>query len=215
MKKGLTELVFILDRSGSMFDLASDTIGGFNSMLYKQKKSEHDVLVSTVLFNHEVKVIHDRVKLQYIPKMTSKDYEPEGCTALLDTIGGSIKHIRNVHRYIREEDVPEHTLFVIITDGLENASHKYDSSTVKKMVKEQQDKGWEFLFLGANIDAVETARGFGIDGSRAVNFHNDSKGIYENFRAMSAVCAMFSHDGKINDNWKSEIEKDFISRERN
>ena len=146
MKKGLTELIFILDRSGSMFDLASDTIGGFNSMLYKQKKSEHDVLVSTVLFNHEVKVIHDRVKLQYIPKMTSKDYEPEGCTALLDAIGGSVKHIRNVHRYIREEDVPEHTLFVIITDGLENASHKYDSSTVKKMVKEQQEKGWEFLW---------------------------------------------------------------------
>ena len=164
------------------------------------------------MFNHEVKVIHDRVKIQYIPEMTSKDYEPEGCTALLDAIGGSVKHIRNVHRYIREEDVPEHTLFVIITDGLENASHKYDSSTVKKMVKEQQEKGWEFLFLGANIDAVETAKGFGIDGSHAVNFHNDSKGIYENFRAMSVVCALFSRDGKITENWKSEIEKDFIRR---
>ena len=184
-------------------------------MLYKQKKNEHDVLVSTVLFNHEVKVIHDRVKLQYIPEMTSKDYEPEGCTALLDAIGGSVKHIRNVHRYIREEDVPEHTLFVIITDGLENASQKYDSSTVKKMVKEQQDKGWEFLFLGANIDAVETARDFGIDGSRAVNFHNDSQGIRVNCRSVSNILSTFSHDGKINDNWKSEIEKDYISRKGN
>lgn len=134
MKKGLTELIFILDRSGSMFDLASDTIGGFNSMLYKQKKNEHDVLVSTVWFNHEVKVIHDRVKLQYIPKMTTKDYEPEGCTTLLDAIGGSVKHIRNVHRYIREEDVPEHTLFVIITDGMTRKAYMKISGLCRRFV---------------------------------------------------------------------------------
>jgi len=144
--------------------------------------------------------------------MTEEDYETSGCTALIDAIGGGIKHIRNVHRYIREEDVPEHTLFVITTDGLENASRKYDSSTVKEMVKEQQKKGWEFLFLGANIDAVETAKGFGIDVSHAVNFHNDSKGIYENFRAMSSACCILSKNGAIDDNWKTEIEKDYEAR---
>ena len=163
MRKNMTEIVFILDRSGSMSGLETDTIGGFNSMIEKQKKENGEALISTVLFDNVSEVIHDRVPVQKVEPMTDRDYSVRGCTALLDAIGGAIHHIGNVHKYARNEDVPEHTLFVITTDGMENASRRYDSETVKKMIERQKEKyGWEFLFLGANIDAVETAKHFGV-----------------------------------------------------
>ena len=175
MKKNLTEIVFILDRSGSMSGLEADTIGGFNSMIEKQRKADGEALVSTVLFDNMSEVIHDRVDIRDIKPMTDRDYTVRGCTALLDAIGGAIHHIGNVHKYARPEDVPEHTLFIITTDGMENASRFYSSDRVKQMIERQKAKyGWEFLFLGANIDAVETARHFGIGADRAVNFHSDS-----------------------------------------
>ena len=163
MKKNLTEIIFILDRSGSMCGLEADTIGGFNSMIEKQKKADGEAIISTVLFDNVSEVIHDRADIRNIQPMTEDDYTVRGCTALLDAIGGAVHHIGNVHKYARAEDVPEHTLFVITTDGMENASRRYDSETVKKMIERQKEKyGWEFLFLGANIDAVETARSVGI-----------------------------------------------------
>lgn len=173
------EVVFIIDKSGSMCDLVSDTIGGFNSMLNEQKANNEDgkVLVSTVLFNERRKVIHDREDIANIEEMTKKNYVPSGCTALIDAIGYSIKHIDSVHKYIREEDIPDHTLFIIITDGLENASHTYSSNEVKKMIKEKQDKdNWEFMFIGANIDAVETAEDMGIYNDYAINYMADGLG---------------------------------------
>ena len=179
MKKNLTEMVFILDKSGSMSGLETDTIGGFNSMIERQKKAEGEALVSTVLFSNESTVIHDRVDVQKIKPLTEQEYYAYGCTALIDAIGQAIHHIGNVHKYARKEDVPEHTIFVITTDGMENASHRYTSDEVKKMVEKKKEKyGWEFLFLGANIDAVETAKHFGIARDRSVNFHNDSVGRY-------------------------------------
>ena len=170
MKKNLTEIVFILDRSGSMSGLEADTIGGFNSMIEKQKREAGEALISTVLFDNFSEVIHDRVPIGRVEPMTDREYYVRGCTALLDAIGGAIHHIGNIHKYAREEDVPEHTLFVITTDGMENASRRYDSETVKKMIERQMAKyGWEFLFLGANIDAVETASRFGIGADRAAD----------------------------------------------
>ena len=176
MKKGLTEIVFILDRSGSMSGLEKDTIGGFNTTIEKQKKEEGEAIVSTVLFDNDMEVLHDRVSLEKIAPLTDKEYYARGCTALLDAIGGAIHHIGNVHKYARDEDRPEKTIFVITTDGYENASRKYSSDRVKQMVERQKQKyGWEFIFLGANIDAVETARNFGIDEERAANYVNDSR----------------------------------------
>ena len=215
MKKNLTEMVFILDRSGSMSGLESDTIGGFNGMIERQKKEEGEALVSTVLFSDESKVIHDRVDLQKIEPMTDKQYYVGGCTALIDAIGSAIHHIGNVHKYAREEDRPEHTIFVITTDGMENASHRYTSDQVKAMVQRQKDKyGWEFLFLGANIDAVETAAHFGIEESRAVNYHCDPIGqnrVYEGVdRAVRSVRAC----AKVDIDWKKDIEEDFITRKK-
>lgn len=177
MKKenNITELVFILDRSGSMSGLESDTIGGFNAMITKQKKEDGEAYVSTILFDNVSEVLYDRVPLKEIPKMTAKDYTVRGCTALIDAIGGAIKHIRNIHKYVRPEDVPAHTMFIITTDGQENASHRFSSDEVKKMIEHQKaEYGWEFLFIGANIDAVETAAKFGIDRNRAVNYTADT-----------------------------------------
>ncbi len=213
MKKDLTEMVFILDKSGSMAGLESDTIGGFNSMIERQKKEEGEALVSTVLFSGDSTVIYDRADLRKIEPMTDRQYRVGGCTALIDAIGGAIHHIGNVHKYARREDVPEHTVFVITTDGMENASRRYTSEQVKAMVKRQKEKyGWEFLFLGANIDAVETAAHFGIAEDRAVTFHNDSRGQALNYQAVSqAVCAMRGRQ-PLSGAWKAEIEEDYRSR---
>lgn len=213
MKKNLTEIVFILDRSGSMSGLEADTIGGFNSMIEKQKRAEGEALISTVLFDNESEVLHDRVDVQRIKPMTDKDYTVRGCTALLDAIGGAIHHIGNVHKYARAEDVPEHTMFVITTDGMENASRRYDSETVKKMIERQKEKyGWEFLFLGANIDAVETAKHFGIGADRAVNYHSDGEGTQLNYEVLSdAICAVRC-SAPLSADWKKRIDEDYEKR---
>ena len=186
MRKDLTELVFIIDRSGSMSGLESDTIGGFNSMIRKQKQAEGEALISTVLFDNVSEVLHDRVNVKDIQPMTEHDYTVRGTTALLDAIGGAIHHIGNVHKYARQEDVPEHTMFVITTDGMENASRCYTYDKVKRMVeKEKQKYGWEFLFLGANIDAIQVAARFGIGADRALNYESDSAGTVLNYQVLS------------------------------
>lgn len=218
MKKNLTEMVFILDRSGSMSGLERDTIGGFNGMIAKQKQQEGQAYISTVLFDHKAEVLHDRVAVEKIQPMTEKDYWVRGTTALLDAVGGAIHHIGNVHKYAREEDVPEHTVFVITTDGMENASRQYTSDEVKGMIQRQQEKyGWEFIFLGANIDAVETARHYGIRAENAVNYHADVQGTmlaYEaacdavtNVRQRANACAPSI-------NWREKIDADFRGRKR-
>lgn len=214
MKKNLTEIIFILDRSGSMSGLEADTIGGFNSMIEKQKKADGEAMISTVLFDNVSEVIHDRVSVLDIQPMTDKDYTVRGCTALLDAIGGAIHHIGNIHKYARAEDVPEHTLFVITTDGMENASRHYNAERVKQMIERQKARyGWEFLFLGANIDAVETARHFGIGADRAVNYHSDSAGTQLNYEVLSeAICAVRG-SVQLGADWKKRIDEDFESRE--
>ena len=212
MKNNITELVFIIDRSGSMAGLESDTIGGFNSLIKKQKKETGKCFVSTVLFSNNSEVIHDRVPLDKINEMTDDDYCPGGCTALIDAIGGAIKHISSVHRYIRPEDVPEHIMFVITTDGLENASHKYSAKEVKKMVTEKEKDGWEFLFIGANIDSVETAGNFGIRSDRAVNYHADEKGTSVLYEAVCAQVSNLRKNKKVSSDWSRAIEEDYESR---
>ena len=213
MKKNLTELVFILDRSGSMQGLEKDTIGGFNSMLQKQAKVPGDAFVSTILFDDRAEVLHDRVKIQQVRPMTEKEYYVRGCTALLDAIGGSIHHIGNIHKYSRSEDVPEHTLFVITTDGMENASRRYSAQKVKNMIQRQKEKyGWEFLFLGANIDAVETAGHLGIAPDRAVNYHCDSAGTRLNYQVVGEAVSAVRCSAPIDAHWKDAIDKDFRSR---
>ena len=213
MKKNLTEMVFILDRSGSMAGLEKDTIGGFNSMIGRQKGEKGEALVSTVLFDNESTVIHDRVDVRKVEPLTERQYFVGGCTALIDAIGGAIHHIGNVHKYAREEDVPEHTIFIITTDGMENASHRYSSDEVKAMVQRQKEKyGWEFLFLGANIDAVETAARIGIGQDRAVNFHNDEIGVQLNYRAVGEAVCSVRRSAPLGADWKSSIEKDYKSR---
>ena len=189
---GITELVFIIDRSGSMAGFEDDTIGGFNSMIESQKAEKGKAFVSTVLFDNYSKVVHDRVNIEEIKPMTRDDYKVGGCTALLDAIGGAIHHIGNVHKYARAEDVPEHTIFVITTDGMENASHRYSSDEIKAKIKRQSEKyGWEFIFLAANIDAVETAECIGIRRERAANYQQTGEGVARSYRAMSeAVCSI-------------------------
>ena len=186
MKNNITELVFILDRSGSMAGFEADTIGGFNATIEKQKKQEGGCYVSTVLFDNQSEVLHDRVKLGDIPLMTDKDYTVRGCTALFDAIGGAIHHIGNIHKYARPEDVPEHTIFIITTDGMENASYRYSSREIKEKIQRQTEKyGWEFIFLAANIDAVETAERIGIRRERAANYRQTKKGVEKSYFAMS------------------------------
>lgn len=210
----VTELVFILDRSGSMAGLESDTIGGFNAMLEKQKKEPGTAYVSTVLFNNFSCVLHDRLEVQKVPPMTDADYRVGGCTALVDAIGDAIHHIGNIHKYARPEDVPHRTLFVITTDGMENSSHHYDSDTVKRMIERQKAKyGWEFLFLGANIDAVETAQHFGIGADRAVNYRCDSRGTALNYDVISEAVSTIRCEEELSAGWKSRIEEDFENRE--
>ena len=209
----MTELVFILDRSGSMSGLESDTIGGFNSMIEKQKKEEGEALVSTVLFDHESAVIHDRLPLDRVTPMTDKEYFTRGSTALLDALGGAIHHIGNVHKYARREDVPEKTLFIITTDGYENSSSRYDYEKVRKMIERQKEKhGWEFLFLGANIDAAAEAKRFGISADRAVNYKCDAAGTALNYEVISdAVCSVRACK-PLSADWKKRIDEDVEAR---
>ena len=216
MKKGFTEIVFILDRSGSMTGLEKDTIGGFNSLIEKQKKEDGQCVVSTVLFDYESDVIHDRVDISKVNPLTDKEYFTRGSTALLDAIGGAIHHIGNVHKYAREEDRPEKTLFVITTDGMENASRRYTYQKVKQIVERQKEKyGWEFMFLGANIDALETAESFGIDRNMAVHFRNHAQGTALNYQVLSdTIRAVRAAPHKaINRQWKCSIEEDYRNRE--
>ncbi len=221
MRKGLTEVVFILDRSGSMSGLESDTIGGFNSMIEKQKKEEGEAFISTVLFDDRTEVLYDRVPVGRVEPMNDSQYYVRGCTALLDAIGGAIRHIANVHKYAREEDRPEKTLFIITTDGMENASRIYDYKKVKKMVEKEKEKyGWEFLFLGANIDAIEVAGRFGIGADRAVNYECDSMGTALNYQVLSDTVSAVrrsrnsKESGMMIDACCSVIREDYEKRHR-
>ena len=208
MGNNVTELVFILDRSGSMSGLESDTIGGFNATVEKQRKLEGKVYVSTVLFDHASEVLHDRVDINEIRPMTENEYQVRGSTALIDALGGAIHHIANIHKYARTEDVPEHTMFVIITDGMENSSRRYSADEVRRMVKHEQEKyGWEFLFLGANIDAIETAGRYGIRPERAANYNCSPDGLDMMYDCVSDAI-ISKRANKLNDfNWKERLEK--------
>ena len=221
MRENLTELVFILDRSGSMSGLESDTIGGFNSMITKQQKEDGEALVSTVLFDDVTDVIHDRVPVGKVEPLNENQYYVRGCTALLDAVGGAINHIGNVHKYAREEDVPAKTLFVITTDGLENASRNYSFKDIKKMIERQKKKyNWEFLFLGANIDAIQVAGSMGISRDRAANYNCDKEGTALNYRILEATvskvraCKSSSDMAMAFDGgeWKADIDQDFERR---
>ncbi|MBR0084943.1 MAG: hypothetical protein IJL97_00170 [Lachnospiraceae bacterium] len=214
MRKGLTELVMIIDRSGSMHGLEQDTIGGYNSMLEEQKRVDGKVFVSTVLFNQMPVVVHDRSELGSVKPMTEQDYRTGGMTALLDAFGGAIHHIANIHKYAREEDRPEKTIFVVITDGYENASRRYNYETVKKMVEKERDKyGWEFIFLGANMDAIETAGRFGIHADRAATYNVDEKGVELNYKVLSeTVACMRTSAAPVGAKWKEAIERDKKTR---
>ena len=211
--KNITEMVFILDRSGSMSGLESDTIGGFNSLIEKQKKEAGKCFVSTVLFSDTMQTVHDRVALKNIEKMTEEDYVPMGCTALYDAIGNTVAHITNIHRYIRKEDVPANTVFVIITDGYENASREYTHKKVKELVENKKQKeGWEFMFIGANIDAAATAETIGIGRNMAANYCADERGTGVVFEALAAPLAACRASKKVDANWSAEIEADLKNR---
>ncbi len=206
MNGRLTEIVFILDRSGSMNGLEEDTIGGFNSLIAKERNREGEALVSTVLFDSSTEVIHDRVRIEDVKPLTQNEYFVRGCTALLDAVGGAIHHIVNVHRYARSEDVPERTLFVITTDGMENASRFYTREKVRAMIeKQQKEHSWEFLFLGANIDAVEEAGKIGIGKDRAVEYVSDSRGTRLNYEAVSIAVRDYRSGNGINRDWGESV----------
>lgn len=212
----MIELVFILDKSGSMAGLEEDTIGGFNAMLKKQKKEEGEAFVSTVLFNQRSEVIHDRIPLQQVKNISEKEYSVGGCTALLDAVGGAIHHIGNVHKYARKEDIPEKTLCIIITDGLENASRYYTYDKVHQMIERQKKRyGWEFLFLGANIDAAKEAKRFGIAEEMAANYRSDAEGTALNYEVIGDVIAESrSCKEPISSHWKERIEEDYRNRKQ-
>ncbi len=211
----MTELVFILDRSGSMSGLESDTIGGFNAMIEKQKKEAGEAVVSTVLFDSQSTVLHDRLPLERVPRMTAEDYTVRGTTALLDAIGGAIHHIGIVHKYARPEDRPEKTLFIITTDGMENASRRYDYDRVRQMIERQKEKyGWEFLFLGANIDAAQEAGRFGIDADHAANYHADEAGTALNFAVVAEAVSAVRASRPLTAEWKQRIDEDYKARRK-
>ena len=216
MKNNVTELVFILDRSGSMAGLEKDTIGGFNSTIEKQKKQDGKVYVSTVLFDNVSEVIHDRVDISEVNPMTEEDYNVRGCTALLDAVGGAIHHIGNVHKYARPEDVPEHTVFIITTDGMENASHNFTRSRVREMIRRQTERyGWEFIFLAANIDAEETAEDIGIRRERAVNYTQDQEGVQATYAVMcEAITSVRKCKGLDAGEWRESLDKDNQRRKK-
>ena len=212
-ENNVTELVFILDRSGSMAGLESDTIGGFNAMIEKQKKQEGRCWVSTFLFSNESELVHDRVSLETVKPMTADDYVVGGCTALIDAIGDAIAHVSSIHKYARAEDVPAHTVFVITTDGMENASRKYSAREVRKQIERQKEQaGWEFLFIGANIDAVETAGRFGIAPDRAVKYRADRRGTQVLYDCVSSVVGAVRANAPMRANWSQAIQEDYENR---
>ena len=214
MKKGLTELVFILDKSGSMGGLEKDTIGGYNAMLKKQQAVEGECLITTVLFDNNYDLLHDRIDIRAVKPMTEKEYAVGGSTALLDAVGQTISKIGNAQKNTADDYRAEKVLFVIITDGQENASREYNAKRVKELIGRQKAKyNWEFIFLGANIDAVETADSFGIAPDRAQNYHSDPMGVKLNFSVMSDTVASFRRSNKMNENWKEEIEADYTQRD--
>ncbi len=212
MTNNLTELVFILDRSGSMGGLESDTIGGFNSMLEKQRREPGDAFVTTVLFDNESETVHDRLPIEKVPKLTEREYYVRGCTALLDAVGGTIEHIAGIHKYARPEDVPQKTMFVITTDGLENASKKYSYDAVKKLIEAKRELGWEFLFLGANIDAAREAARFGIAPDRAVRYKSDRAGTALNYQVISEAVTAVRACAPLSADWKKAVEQDVKKR---
>ena len=213
MKKNLTEIVFILDRSGSMAGLEDDTIGGFNAMIQKQKEEDGEAYISTILFDSHTEVIHDRVEIQQVVPMTRKEYYVRGCTALLDAVGKAIRHIGNVHKYAREEDRPEKTLFVITTDGMENASREYTYEQVNTQIARQKEKyGWEFLFLGANIDAAKEAARFGISPEWAANYHADAKGTAVIYEAVNEAVREVRACRPMSGQWRQKVDADYQKR---
>lgn len=217
MNNKLTEIVFLLDRSGSMYGMEADTVGGFNSVIERQKKESGDALVSTILFNDRADVIHDRIPIGDVPPMTADDFRVGGSTALVDALAGAIRHIAMIHKYARREDVPAHTIFVIMTDGMENASRKYTAETLKRMVEhEKKEYSWEFIFLAANIDAVETSARYGIDAGAAVNYHNDRAGSRASFDSIHYACATIRRDEDLceNSTWREKADADYRTGRR-
>lgn len=214
MKKNLTELVFIIDESGSMSGLEDDTIGGFNSTLNKQREEDGEAFVTTVFFADKLKTIHDRLPITETTELTKKDYYPCGCTALLDAIGNSVIHIEQVHKYIRSEDIPENTVFVIITDGYENASRNYRYSQIKEMIAEKKKSNWDFIFIGANIDAINTAADLGIDEDKASNYISDEIGTRAVYKSMCRAISAKRCDGIITSDWKEALEEDYENRKK-
>lgn len=218
MKKNLTELVFVIDKSGSMSGLEKDTIGGFNSMIEKQKMEDGEVALTTVLFDDNMQVLHDRADLDKVSKLTAKDYQPGGCTALLDALGKTIRHINKVQKSLPEDECPEKTMFIITTDGQENSSHEYSYEKIRKMIeKKQEKKQWEFLFLGANMDAISAAADIGIKADRAANFCCDAVGTAVNYSAMSKAVARYRKVDRKNaaaalKDWDEEIKADYKAR---
>ena len=213
MKNNLTEMVFILDRSGSMYGLEADTVGGFNSMIKKQKKEDGKAFVSTILFNDRSCVLHDRVDLEEIQEMKTADFEVGGCTALYDAVGQAIHHIENIHKYARKEDVPENTIFVITTDGLENASHIYNNQRIRALIEKKKEKdGWQFLFIAANIDAEETAASFGIERENAVNYCADDAGTQILYKSVGRAISNLRTNATVGSSWREDIDIDYNKR---